>query len=1269
MKTINKVLIIILLIIFAGQNPLLAQQPYKLSKKYTYVFDADSLQGFEEDAARRSAISDNFLGEEFVGRMYVLKRSYINDKYNLWPKKSLSPAYDFNAASKVTVVPGCTNEDFEASTAGSVTAQNQIAGWTITRGDVDFPNNACNLTGCCPSNPVESELFNVPNGFIDPIIGSCYPIFSVFGTTAGDPNAEANNPQLGQPMLGDKIIRINSPGLLSQSNSIEKLSKTFAVTANNALFQFAFIFVTSTSHGCCDGGGFQIKLTNATANTVIACPSYSMTGPSSQCLSYTVNGIDFLTAQSCATAAINTATVFNKWRISSMDLSAYIGQNITIDVIVSDCNQGGHYGYAYFDAQCGPMVVYGNSVAYGAGTGSFNVPTCGAAGATLCASAGLGPYWWAGPSVPPNAATPSQSNICYVTAVSGQYTLYMNPPGSCAPIERVINATITPAPLLLAGVTQAVCGSTTAIVTVTPSGSAAVPSSLAWSPNPLSINGSTTQATYGIPVGPAPLVVTITAMDANGCYINAYANVNPAPPIPTFTPNFMTPSMSVTCTNYTVTLGASTTYTYGSLVYAWNGSSANYTGQVVDITLPGTYTVTAMDPVSMCYATPTMITVGINTVAPTATLQPIFQSITCANPAIQTVTTTATSPTNNIEHQFYFWNGLNVTGVYSNSAIIVPPPSGPTGTHTYVVVNLINGCTSTTHFSVASTGGFPTYTITSPIQSFSIGCAPKNIADIVIANAQSDPNAPEVLTYTVMPLGTTSYSTGSATSYTFNQPGIYQVVVKGQTSGCESISPFSIIQNIFPPHIEVAIPHHTLSCAIPSVQLTGSSNNPSKSYRWLYGTNGVEPGATFTVNKTPPANNLLIGEYVFEVKDLNNACISTQTVPIYQNIFPPIAKITGPSGANTEAVSCKIPSLTLNNSQSTYGSGGNFPTPQGIASIVWMGPSPQPTVYNSPSYLAIQPGTYSMTAMDLNNGCTSTTVFVVTDNRDYPVVQNPAPLPPNTMDCGEELARVEAAVSTTVGLNYEWFNAAGSIKQGNVGATGLPHPFAFVNDTGVYRIVVTNTVNGCITESTGRVVLGKLSMAFTSDKITGYAPLTVVFNNKTTSGSGIGGSQNTASIVSLWSFGNGNTQTVSALNYSAPVTQVYQQPGQYTVTLYSSKGKLDGKNTCIDSTFRVINVEIPSKLEIPNVFTPNEDGNNDLFFVRMANLSSIKFSVYDRWGNLVYELENSNNGNIEWNGKNQYGKDVAEGTYFYIVTATGKDGKAYDTKGTVNLFR
>ncbi|MBL7933485.1 MAG: gliding motility-associated C-terminal domain-containing protein, partial [Bacteroidia bacterium] len=83
---------------------------------------------------------------------------------------------------------------------------------------------------------------------------------------------------------------------------------------------------------------------------------------------------------------------------------------------------------------------------------------------------------------------------------------------------------------------------------------------------------------------------------------------------------------------------------------------------------------------------------------------------------------------------------------------------------------------------------------------------------------------------------------------------------------------------------------------------------------------------------------------------------------------------------------------------------------------------------------------------------------------------------------------------------------------------------------------------------------------------------------------------------------------------------------------------------------------------------PNGDGINDLYFIKASGLKEVNATIYDRWGHVVYELKNEK-GRIEWDGKNQYGKDCAEGTYFFVIKATGEDGTAYDEKGTITLVR
>src|SRR4051812_16594495 len=74
---------------------------------------------------------------------------------------------------------------------------------------------------------------------------------------------------------------------------------------------------------------------------------------------------------------------------------------------------------------------------------------------------------------------------------------------------------------------------------------------------------------------------------------------------------------------------------------------------------------------------------------------------------------------------------------------------------------------------------------------------------------------------------------------------------------------------------------------------------------------------------------------------------------------------------------------------------------------------------------------------------------------------------------------------------------------------------------------------------------------------------------------------------------------------------------------------------------------------IPTAFTPNSDGMNDVFRVKGMNLQDFKLLVYDRWGEVVYESTNPNEG---WDGSYK-GNPVQNDTYVYQVTAENLKGK------------
>lgn len=156
-------------------------------------------------------------------------------------------------------------------------------------------------------------------------------------------------------------------------------------------------------------------------------------------------------------------------------------------------------------------------------------------------------------------------------------------------------------------------------------------------------------------------------------------------------------------------------------------------------------------------------------------------------------------------------------------------------------------------------------------------------------------------------------------------------------------------------------------------------------------------------------------------------------------------------------------------------------------------------------------------------------------------------------------------------------------------------------------------------------------------------------------------------IVSLMNTGNGNNNKwiysdgKKENNSSNPV-HVFETPGVYTVTLISTN--LEGK-TEVDS----IKIEVTgnsSLSTIPTLFSPNGDGVADVFTFQSKNMVNMKVEIFDKKGVIFYKW--SGNGG-KWDGKNLKGGKAKEGTYFYIITAEGVDGKKYEQKGAINLAR
>jgi gliding motility-associated-like protein len=120
--------------------------------------------------------------------------------------------------------------------------------------------------------------------------------------------------------------------------------------------------------------------------------------------------------------------------------------------------------------------------------------------------------------------------------------------------------------------------------------------------------------------------------------------------------------------------------------------------------------------------------------------------------------------------------------------------------------------------------------------------------------------------------------------------------------------------------------------------------------------------------------------------------------------------------------------------------------------------------------------------------------------------------------------------------------------------------------------------------------------------------------------------------------------------------------GQYTVKLVAVNAW-----GCLDSViYSFIKVTEKSSLFIPDIFTPNGDGPNDIFKIKSEGISELNGVIFNRWGELLFQWNTVEGG---WDGRTASGTPVPDGVYFYIIKAVGSDGVIYTQKGHVTLMR
>jgi len=131
-------------------------------------------------------------------------------------------------------------------------------------------------------------------------------------------------------------------------------------------------------------------------------------------------------------------------------------------------------------------------------------------------------------------------------------------------------------------------------------------------------------------------------------------------------------------------------------------------------------------------------------------------------------------------------------------------------------------------------------------------------------------------------------------------------------------------------------------------------------------------------------------------------------------------------------------------------------------------------------------------------------------------------------------------------------------------------------------------------------------------------------------------------------------------NNGFEVSQTMLPAGSYTVNI------LDNNLCEADSLFVMPTSDCNSQIAVPNVFTPNNDGKNDIFCISSQNIQTFNCKVFNRWGEQIFEFTDISDG---WNGKLQNSEEASAGVYFFVIEAVGLDNNTFTQQGSVHLIR
>lgn len=647
----------------------------------------------------------------------------------------------------------------------------------------------------------------------------------------------------------------------------------------------------------------------------------------------------------------------------------------------------------------------------------------------------------------------------------------------------------------------------------------------------------------------------------------------------------------------------------------------------IEVDAPGTYQLKVVDDVTGCEGVNEAIVVP-DASSPTASISLDSVDLTCITEVV-----TLNGDGSSVGTDFtYLWNALDGgTPPSPNNAL--QTSANATGRYELVVTDVSNGCVSTDTIVVLEDRTPPSISFATPDQ---LSC---NISTVMLDASGSGPA--DNLSGVWTGLRGAPNPTGTGLMVEVTQGGTYQLELTNNANGCVATDTIVVMVDENRPQAIIDQPN-ALSCTEPSVMLnaTNSSVNGDFTTTWatVSGSGTVQPDAANPLMATATG----AGVYELTITRSADGCESIAQVTLNEPEVP-MASAT----ADQSVIGCGEMTM-INSAGSSVGDSiaYQWSVLEGTGTIA------NPT---AASIQASQAGTYQLMVTNTNNGCTDIASVSITFDVQFELA-----------NAGADMAACEPSANLTAnlpaGTTGRWTSMSGATID-NPTAAAINISNLTVGDN---TFMWTLSADGCQDYSSDQVVVKLESAPIAADDA-----LTLKAG-ETTGSILVSGNDVTANVLEFNvtisetpMFGSASVTTGGRVAYNV-------KPGVFGQDEFSYLICSTNCPTLCDSAFVQIFIEEDPNFEAPprtNAITPNGDGLNeqlvfDELLVNPEQYPDNELIIFNRWGDIIYQARPYNN---TWDGTNDTGNNLPEGTYYYILRLNISEGIII--RGDVTIVR